>query len=78
MGIAVKCPPGGLGECLLVDLTEVNFHVYIQTEHCGVYLLQTVCAAVLLHVTELLTAYQYISSPCLGFAMCLPELEDSQ
>lgn len=72
-------PPGGLGERSLVDLAELNFCVRIWTEHPEVYLSQTVCFALLLHVTELLTAYQYVqSSPSLGFATCLPEWEDSE
>ena len=79
VGIAVKCPPGGSGKHLLVDLAELNFHVCIWTEHPEVSLSWAVRSALLLHVTELLTAYQYIqSSPCLGFAMCLPEFKDSE
>lgn len=75
MGIAVIHPLGGLGERLLEDLAETNFHVCM-TE---VYLLQIVHFAPLLHVTELLTAYQYVQSLLLFFfAMYLLELEDSE
>lgn len=75
VGIAVIHPPGGLGERLLEDLAETNFHVCM-TE---VYFLRIVCFALLLHVTELLTAYQYVQSLLLlFFAMYLLELEDSE
>lgn len=70
-GFAVKCPPGGLGERLLVDLAELNFHVCTWTEHPEAHLLQ--------HVPELLTAYRYAqSSPSPAFAMRPPPSADSE
>lgn len=74
MGIAVIHPPGGLGERLLEDLAETNFHVCM-TE---VYLLRIVRFALLLHVTVTNSLPICTVFTSLVFAMYLLELEDSE
>lgn len=73
----VKCPLGGLGERLLVDLAELNFHVCIWTEHFEVYLLQTIHSAVLLHVAEFPTASKSEMSLFFSSQLCMEDLQEA-